>query len=75
MTLQDLRCITAKGVTRGSSLQVPLLKDLHVRFGSGVSPAGVAAEEAAQEAAMEDLADALKTRDEAEKEHAAKEMR
>ena len=77
-TLQDLRCITASGVTRGSSWRVPELAGMHHRFGSGAgaSSAGAAAEAAEQEAAMEALAEALKALEDAEhKQSAAQQVR
>ena len=72
-TLQDLRCITASGVTRGSAWRVPELTGTHYRFGSGAgaSSAGAAAEAAEQEAAMEALAEALKAQEDAEQRQAA----
>ena len=72
-TLQDLRCITASGVTRGSAWRVPELTGTHFRFGSGAgaSSAGAAAEAAEQEAAMEALAEALKAQEDAEQRQAA----
>ena len=72
-TLQDLRCITASGVTRGSAWRVPELTGTHYRFGSGAgaSSAGAAAEAAEQEAAMETLAEALKAQEDAEHRQAA----
>ena len=72
-TLQDLRCITASGVTRGSTWRVPELAATHFRFGSGAgaSSAGAAAEAAEQEAAMRALAEALKAQEDAEHRQAA----
>ena len=72
-TLQDLRCITASGVTRGSSWRVPELTGTHCRFGSGAgaSSAGAAAEVAEQEAAMEALAEALQAQEDAEQRQTA----
>jgi hypothetical protein len=71
MTLLDLRCITAMGVIKGSSLCFPPLADLAMRFGSGppASSAGAAAAEAEKEADLEALAEALKDREEAEQRH------
>lgn len=70
-TLLDLRCITAMGVTKGSSLRFAPLADLPMRFGSGLpaGSAGAAAAVAEEEANMEALAEALKDREEAEQRH------
>lgn len=71
VTLQDLRCITAIGVVKGTSWRVPSLEETHFRFGSAAGTAGGSGRaEAGEEeaAALEELVEALRAREEAAKE-------
>lgn len=82
VTLQDLGCITAMGVTKGTSWRVPKLEETHYRFGTAPQPGAASGsgrgEEAAEEeaAALELLLDALRAREEAaDRQQAARAVR
>ncbi len=70
VTIQDMRCITAIGVIKGSSWRVPTLEENHFRFGTAPQPgaaggSGRGEDAAEEEAALELLLEALRVRDEA----------